>query len=476
MKKALLGLWLCMFTLTLTAQTNKLPLPDKFTISEAEQIWDINKHSSSNIQLRSAGVKQKHDSLVQTLSKDIYTYDTKGNLLIDEYFTRSTVSSNWVKKTKYTFSYDVNNNKTQAVIYNWSSSTETWEGNAKQDITYNANNQQTQAITARWSSADNCWINYSKYNYTYDVNGNGIQRMLYVWDETYWLEYEKVDYSYNINNDFTQVINYGYSSYTSGWENANLVNYYYDANGNCVKKVTKSWNDDTSEWFNTNKYEYTYDPNNNQTQEFYFMTNGTDTIFQNIYKREYTFDVNNNCTQGIGSNWDGSAYIDYDKYIYIYDGNNNKTQEIYYRWNSTDQTWTIKTQRNYFFDNSFYYTDLIYPWGNEIRYYYKLTQVTDYSWDTASSTWILSKLSDLYYSDFTGVGLPHSTLTKMKVIVENGKAVISGITTGENVAIYNIQGIAIFNQAATNEIVTVNLPARGVYVVRVGTESIKIMN
>jgi hypothetical protein len=86
------------------------------------------------------------------------------------------------------------------------------------------------------------------------------------------------------------------------------------------------------------------------------------------------------------------------------------------------------------------------------------------------------------WKDFTTIveDLPTNenitTTSHFEVQVQNGQVIISGRTTGETIAIYNIQGTPILNQQATSEIVTVNLPARGVYVVKVGTESVKIIN
>lgn len=86
------------------------------------------------------------------------------------------------------------------------------------------------------------------------------------------------------------------------------------------------------------------------------------------------------------------------------------------------------------------------------------------------------------WSDFLNIidDLPtdvhNATSSNFKVGVQNGQAILTNIPTGETITIYTLQGTPIYNQQATTETVTVNLPAHGVYVVKVGEESVKVVN
>ena len=85
------------------------------------------------------------------------------------------------------------------------------------------------------------------------------------------------------------------------------------------------------------------------------------------------------------------------------------------------------------------------------------------------------------WKDFTNIvdditlGVFNAKASNLKITTENGKALISGLSQGTSLAVYNLQGIAVYNQQATSETVPVNLPARGVYVVKVGAESVKVV-
>jgi len=84
------------------------------------------------------------------------------------------------------------------------------------------------------------------------------------------------------------------------------------------------------------------------------------------------------------------------------------------------------------------------------------------------------------WKDFTSIVADvtpvfNAKASNLKITTENGKAVISGLSQGTPLAVYNLQGTAIYNQQATSETVSINLPARGVYVVKVGNESVKVV-
>lgn len=68
------------------------------------------------------------------------------------------------------------------------------------------------------------------------------------------------------------------------------------------------------------------------------------------------------------------------------------------------------------------------------------------------------------------------TDSNVKVTIQHQQAVVTGVETGESVAVYSTHGIALYNQKATTETVTIPLPAKGVYVVHVGSKSFKVVS
>ncbi|MDR3705087.1 MAG: leucine-rich repeat protein [Paludibacteraceae bacterium] len=85
------------------------------------------------------------------------------------------------------------------------------------------------------------------------------------------------------------------------------------------------------------------------------------------------------------------------------------------------------------------------------------------------------------WKDFTSIvvdgtaALDEACTKAFKFTASNGKAIISSLPQGQTLAVYNLQGATIYNKKATTETVSVALPAHGVYIVKVGTESMKVV-
>jgi len=72
--------------------------------------------------------------------------------------------------------------------------------------------------------------------------------------------------------------------------------------------------------------------------------------------------------------------------------------------------------------------------------------------------------------------VPMTTVYNVKVSVQNGKLQVSGALMGETITVYNLQGIALYSLKADAATVAISLPGEGMYVVRVGAESVKVVN
>jgi len=70
----------------------------------------------------------------------------------------------------------------------------------------------------------------------------------------------------------------------------------------------------------------------------------------------------------------------------------------------------------------------------------------------------------------------NATTKKVKVSVQNGQLHVSGAVVGETITVYTLQGTTLFSQKADAATITVSLPVQGMYVVRVGAESVKLVN
>jgi hypothetical protein len=78
------------------------------------------------------------------------------------------------------------------------------------------------------------------------------------------------------------------------------------------------------------------------------------------------------------------------------------------------------------------------------------------------------------FETITGTGelLPPNPLKAWK---QNGKLHITGLTVGESLSIYTATGVLVYHNIATSEEKEINLYVSGVYVVRSGNNTVKVV-
>jgi len=72
-------------------------------------------------------------------------------------------------------------------------------------------------------------------------------------------------------------------------------------------------------------------------------------------------------------------------------------------------------------------------------------------------------------------GLSSYSSSNLKVNVQNGLIEVSGATLGETLVVYSLQGIAVFSQKLNSTTLDFGLPMHGLYLIRVGTENVKVL-
>jgi photosystem II stability/assembly factor-like uncharacterized protein len=78
--------------------------------------------------------------------------------------------------------------------------------------------------------------------------------------------------------------------------------------------------------------------------------------------------------------------------------------------------------------------------------------------------------------EHTVTGTNNIAASAVKVSVQNHQAIITGVTVGEKVMLYSVNGVSLENQTAKAETVVINLPAKGVYLLHVGAKALKVVN
>lgn len=169
--------------------------------------------------------------------------------------------------------------------------------------------------------------------------------------------------------------------------------------------IIQSWNENLNEGTNTWKEEYTYNVNENVTGEIDYYWNGT--LWINSDKYVFTHD-SNNPTQEIYYEWDNAQWVQSKKWEYTYNSSNKLTTVLYYNLelNLTDPygkfVYTYNGNGNLDLETVFYKDSGI--WNEYLKYEYSYdnngrTSITAYEW--LNSAWVLD-WKDEYTYDGTG--------------------------------------------------------------------------
>ncbi len=78
--------------------------------------------------------------------------------------------------------------------------------------------------------------------------------------------------------------------------------------------------------------------------------------------------------------------------------------------------------------------------------------------------------------EFTPTAISTATTFALKAYTQNGQLIVTGIPQGETLTVYTVQGTPIYSQKTDGNQVVVNLPAHGIYIVKAGAQSVKVVD
>ncbi|RCS27447.1 T9SS C-terminal target domain-containing protein [Polaribacter sp. WD7] len=185
-------------------------------------------------------------------SKTEYTYDTKGNVVIEKYLSDNNADGNLdvLETTTYTY-----NSSNRVIEENF--------GDFRNEYTY-TNNLPTLVIS--FELEDGNWVRESRIEISY--NQNRIDSyILYGWNGQAWVledeKSERLKYIYTGVN-LTMITSEDYED--GKWVNGGKDEYTYDTNNRLIKEEFFS-SDDNGSFKLEEFYNYSYDSNNNVIRE-----------------------------------------------------------------------------------------------------------------------------------------------------------------------------------------------------------------
>ncbi len=324
----------------------------------------------------------------QTFYKKTYAYNAN-NLVVEECsYGSQCINGNCtlVKNNKIIREYDANGNETLYAYYYWNSSQNTWDGLNKATNTYNAQNKITEKILYSWNSTTNDWQYSEKTTFTYNAD-NSIFTLQKKWDAA-----------------------------TSTWKDNYRKTETYAANGNWLGDEDAIYDTNADAWIPLEKSIHSYNPDNNyHILTEYQKWNATENAFIPVSRFENLFDANGRFAGHNRYEWDNTAHnwkkIYRDEVTYNAE-NPNKTVRIEYNWNNTTSNWDFFRKSNQIAYNGRgwdFTLEEYYDWidGAWVGMYKresphdangKVTSITNYDWDNATSNWIEKSKEEYTYN------------------------------------------------------------------------------
>lgn len=400
--------------------------PEKMNPDDFENyFYQVQKVNKLN-RLKSVEVKkQQLDSVVAEGIgvKDIFVYDSNGNMVLEETYSIDASTGAWQGSTKDENTYTSSGYLSQKINYTWNEDNNGWLKVSKTEEGYDQNFLISSIIVSIWDGDGSKWENSFKGgNYKYDAQGNILNATLFAWDS---------------DNDL--------------WVEMGSSEYIYDANGNMLVE--------NNNFVGTKfKDEYTYDSNGFLISDIASGWDETDSVWSFIDKSECTYTADGKDYETIYSDWvtDSAQWIKSTRDLNIYDDDNNILREVHFLWDDDFSSWASSTEEKYVCDNSYSVSDLILPLDCEFcsNQIHKVLKVEYYSWDNSTTIWDHGGDANLYYSehDYTAI----SELNKENIrVFPNPAADFVTITLQQNSAhvqfeLFDIQG----HKVLTKEIVS----------------------
>ena len=171
-------------------------------------------------------------------SKELYTYDAKGNELTFIYMFKDYVTDALFEGVYRESKYDANGNKTEILCYNRASTTASWINQEKVEYSYDANNNQIKAVSYSMDLSKGVLVPNMQTENTYEGMNKTVTKNSY-WEASMnmWVYTMKEEMGYNALGKVINEKRYSFniSDYTTlvgDWFLSYVGEYEYDSAGN----------------------------------------------------------------------------------------------------------------------------------------------------------------------------------------------------------------------------------------------------
>lgn len=185
--------------------------------------------------------------------KNISTYDDSGQLVLN--IQQIWYLDAWINKYKSVWEYGIDGLRTLEEHWEWEGASNTWIGRWRTQRTYNDSALQTEIITQIWSSTDADWIFRDWLEIHYNDRGQREFSQFYLWLEESWQNRTRNEYEYDEDGRSISIAQYEYDSDLDAWVGYIKNEFTYDINGNLILSQNYGWDMEIMDWFIGSKTE-----------------------------------------------------------------------------------------------------------------------------------------------------------------------------------------------------------------------------
>ncbi|SDM41450.1 Por secretion system C-terminal sorting domain-containing protein [Catalinimonas alkaloidigena] len=332
-----------------------------------------------------------------------YDYDDWGRLTLDAYYTGSGYDDQWIGYTRYEYTYTALGQTATETYSYWDGTA--WAPNYRYDYTYNDAGQLTLLEYSFWDSYDSEWLDYAYYRWEYTTNALGQDTLETIYYSDYYSEtpYSQYAYAYN-DRGLVSVMTYASWDYFAGWMPQSKEEYAYNEAGALTLIVASLFDTMTSKWYYYYKDEITYDAWGYLTSwaDYSWYTTTGEWIGQ--WKYEWVnAPTGQLLVQTFYYGWDyaTTSFVPYSREVYTYQADGQIASYMVYAALSTDTPTTAHLPASPSSPVLRATSAADYQWVEQERYEYlynplgNLLYINYYYWD--GYQWFLYSRTRYYY-------------------------------------------------------------------------------
>jgi hypothetical protein len=232
---------------------------------------------------------------------------------------------------KYNFTYNTSGKVTEKLSYQWSSTLSDWEKKEWTSYLYNSAGKTISTIK-QVGSLSNTWVKSTRYLYTYNGSNNLVENLYQNWNSIAmsWGDNTIELKTYNANNNNATDTLKKWNITTSAWDKRQIVIYTYNAQDILETKLVREFNTTSSLWVDFSRYTYISNLYSDVLDVVYQQYATSSSVWLNYTKSEYNFDSRGNLielkkykTAGGSTSWSGAE----DTWIqYVFNSNNQEIE------------------------------------------------------------------------------------------------------------------------------------------------------